>query len=131
MEASREAFEILGVIAAARLRLRRTTVIDATNVQREARQQLLDLARDSDVPATAIVFDLPEDVLLQRSSARADRRVPAHVVTSQQYRARRALRDLPLEGFASVHVLHTVEDVDATTIERRAASPGDSSALGD
>ena len=45
--------------AAARGRL---TVVDATNVQREARAALMQVAREHDLFAVAIVLDLPEEV---------------------------------------------------------------------
>lgn len=57
-----DAFEVLHFIAAKRLAAGRLTVVDATNVQREARQPLVALARKYHTLPVAIVFDLPEDV---------------------------------------------------------------------
>src|SRR3954447_4246383 len=56
------AFELLRFIAGQRLKAGRLTVIDATNVQPEARRDLVLLAREHDVLPTAIVLDLPEDL---------------------------------------------------------------------
>src|SRR4051812_48566838 len=60
--ASKDAFETLHFVAARRMQNRRLTVIDATNVQPEARKPLLELARRYHYLTTAIVFDLPADL---------------------------------------------------------------------
>ena len=54
------AFELLHYIAGQRLAGGRLTVVDATNVQPEARRELVLLAREHDVLPVAIVLDLPE-----------------------------------------------------------------------
>src|SRR3712207_9290209 len=56
--ATKDAFEVLHFIAGRRLRAGRLTVVDATNVQREARRPLVALAREHDLFAVAIVIDL-------------------------------------------------------------------------
>jgi|SRR5579875_1402856 protein phosphatase len=53
---SKEAFEVLHLIAAKRLALGRLTVIDATNVQAEARKPLVALARHYHCLPVAIVL---------------------------------------------------------------------------
>src|SRR3954467_6566969 len=58
--ATGNAFEVLHYIAGMRLTAGCLTVIDATNVQAEARKPLLALAREYHVLPVAIVFDLPE-----------------------------------------------------------------------
>src|SRR3954453_2538179 len=58
--ATPDAFDLLGYIVSKRLSRGLLTVIDATNVQMEARRSLLDLARKFDVLPSAIVFDLSE-----------------------------------------------------------------------
>ena len=55
-----EAFALLHYIAAQRLALGRLTVIDATNVQPEARKPLVELARKYHCLPVAIVLNLPE-----------------------------------------------------------------------
>ena len=57
--ATEDAFAVLHEIAARRLRRGRLTVVDATNVQREAREPLMQIAREHDLFAVAIVLDLP------------------------------------------------------------------------
>jgi protein phosphatase len=119
LDVNQPAFAVLGAIASARLGLRRLAVIDATNVQKEARRPLVELARDNDVLAVAIVFDLPEGVLQQRSRERPDRNLGPHVVHNQISQLHRSVRDLQREGFRYVHVLRSQEEVDAAVVERQ------------
>ena len=58
--ATKDAFEVLHFIAAKRLVGGRLVVVDATNVQPEARKPLVELARTYHVLPVALVFDLPE-----------------------------------------------------------------------
>src|SRR5580698_5566147 len=57
--ATNDAFEVLHFIAAKRLARGNLTVIDATNVQAEARQPLVELARRFHCLPVAIVLDPP------------------------------------------------------------------------
>ena len=59
-EATPDAFEILHFIASKRLAAGKLVVIDATNVQPEARKPIIALGRQFHCIPTAIVFDLPE-----------------------------------------------------------------------
>src|SRR5215204_5973574 len=58
--ATKDAFEVLHAIAAKRLARGNLTVIDATNVQPDARKPLVELARRFHVLPLAIVLDIPE-----------------------------------------------------------------------
>ncbi len=71
--ATNDAFEVLHYIAAKRLAAGRLTVVDATNVQREARQSLVKLACEYHTLPVAIVFNMPEEVCRARNRNRADR----------------------------------------------------------
>jgi protein phosphatase len=112
------AFEVLRFIAGQRLKAGRLTVIDATNVQPEARRDLVTLAREYDVLPTAIVLDLPEKLCAERNSGRPDRDFGSHVLRRQHGQLRRGLRGLGREGFRTVHVLHGPEEVGAASITR-------------
>ena len=112
------AFELLHHIAGVRLAAGRLTVIDATNVQPEARRGLVALAREHDVLPVAIVLDLPEQLCAARNKSRQDRDFGAHVLRRQRGQLRRGLSSLRREGFRTVHVLRTPEEVDAATITR-------------
>jgi protein phosphatase len=112
------AFELLRFIAGTRLKAGRLTVIDATNTQPEARRDLVQLAREHDVLPAAIVLDLPEKVCAERNAGRPDRDFGPHVLRRQRGQLRRGLRGLAREGFRTVHVLRTPEEVGAVTITR-------------
>ncbi len=113
-----QAFEVLQFIARKRLSLGRLTVIDATNVQPEARKPLVELARQYHCLPVAIVLDLPEKLCLERNSQRAERAFGRHVIRNQKSQLRRSLRGLKREGFRHVFVLDSLEEVLASVIER-------------
>ena len=121
--ATKDAFEILHFIAGRRLARGQLTVVDATNVQPEARRPLVELARAHYVLPVAIVFDLSEEILAERSRTRTDRNLGAHVVRNQRSQFRRSLRDLQREGFRHVWILRSPEEVEAVAIERRPLWP--------
>ncbi|MFF0340400.1 polynucleotide kinase-phosphatase [Kribbella sp. NPDC004875] len=116
--ATKDAFEVLHFIAGKRLAAGRLTVIDATNVQPEARKELVNLAREYDVLPVAIVLNPPERVCVERNEQRSDRQFGAKVVGRQRSQLKRGLRSLKREGFRTVHVLNSVEEIDAVSIER-------------
>jgi protein phosphatase len=112
------AFEILHAIAGKRLALGKLTVIDATNVQPEARAPLVQLARKYHCLPTAIVLNLPESLCHERNRGRDDRTFGPHVVRQQRSQLRRSLRNVKREGFRHVFVLESAAEVDAATVER-------------
>jgi protein phosphatase len=113
-----QAFELLHDIARKRLALGRLTVVDATNVQFEARKPLVQIARDFHCIPVAIVFDLPEKLCQERNKGRADRTFGPHVIRQQRSQLRRSLRSLKREGFRHVFVLDSEEAVNAACVER-------------
>src|ERR1700691_5909943 len=117
--ATGDAFDLLHVIVRKRLARGKLTVIDATNVQPEARKSLIELAREYHVFAVAIVFDLPEKLCRERNASRPDRQFGPHVVRNQRQQLRRGLRGLEREGLRYVFKLSSPEEVDAVTIERQ------------
>jgi protein phosphatase len=116
--ATAAAFALLGHIVGQRLAAGLLTVVDATSVQREARASLVQLARDHDVLPVAIVLNPPKQVCLERNATRVDRDLPARVMQRQSEQLRRSLRGLAREGFRKVHVLDSVEQIEATTVVR-------------
>lgn len=118
LDATDDAFDLLRYLAAKRLKRGRLTVIDATNVRREHRKPLVQLARDHHCLVTAIVFDLPEAVLLERHRARPDRDFGKHVLHNQVRALRRDRRSLKREGFHRFYVFDDPEVIDRVTIER-------------
>ena len=116
--ATKDAFDVLQYIAAKRLAGARLTVIDATNVQMEARKPLLALARQYHCLAIAIVLNLPEGVCVDRNKERPDRNFGRRVVAQQRSQLRRSLRGLRREGFRYVYELRSLDEVEDVEIER-------------
>ncbi len=98
--ATRDAFDVLHYIAGKRLAAGRLTVVDATNVQADARRSLVALAREHDVLPVAVVLDVPEGVCVSRNADRADRDFGAAVIHRQRDQLRRGLKGLAREGSA-------------------------------
>jgi protein phosphatase len=105
LEATVDAFELVHFIASKRLQLGKLTVIDATNVQKEARAPLLALARKYFVQCVALVIDTPEHVCQERNQLRPDRQFGPHVVRNHCRQLRGSIRHLEKDGFRYVHVL--------------------------
>jgi len=116
--ATKDAFEVLHYIVAKRLQRGRLAVVDATNVQRESRKPLVELARQYHCLPVAIVLDVPESICHERNRSRPDRDFGSHVVGRQRWQLRRSLNGLQREGFRHIFVLKTVDQIDAATIQR-------------
>src|SRR3954469_7231331 len=119
LAATNDAFDVLYFIAAKRLAAARLTVVDATNVQREARKPIVELARRYHCLPVAIVLNLPEDVCHERNRGRADRAFGPHVARGHSQQLRRSLRGLKDEGFRHVFVLSSAEEIDAAEVTRQ------------
>lgn len=116
--ATNDAFEVLHFVAAKRLTRGHLTVIDATNVQPEARSPLVQLARKYHCLPVAIVLNPPEDVCHERNRTRPDRTFGPHVVRQQRSQLRRSLKALKRDGFRHIFVMDSVAKIEAATIER-------------
>jgi protein phosphatase len=117
--ATNDAFDVLHYISRKRLAAGRLTVIDATNVQPEARKPLVALAREFHVLPVAIVLNMPEKLCHERNQNRRDRQFGPHVVRNQSQQLRRSIRGLEREGFRHVFVLSSPEEVSAVEIARQ------------
>ena len=114
--ATDDAFDLLHRVLEMRLRRGRLTVIDATNVEDWARAQLLNIARRYRRPAVAMVLDVPLGVALERNALRAAPRPPPAAIRRQHAWLRSSLPALADEGFATVHVLGSVDEIDAVRV---------------
>lgn len=103
--ATNDAFAALHALADIRLRRRKLVVVDATNVQAEARKPLLEIADRNHCHAIAIVLDVPERVCHARNRERADRQFGPHVIGNQSRQLRQSMRSLKREGFRYIFVL--------------------------
>ena len=123
--ATRPAFAILHRGVARRLAERRTTVVDATNVQRHARLALVRRASTAGVPAVAIVLDLPGSVVVERNMARQGRVVDEAVVRAHLAQLQSALDNdaLIAEGFHLVYRIRTPAELDAALVRRTPRPP--------
>jgi protein phosphatase len=117
-EATEDAFELIHALVAKRLARRRLTVVDATNLRAEWRLPLVKLARAASCPLAAIVFDLPEDVLVARHAARGDRAFRVSGLREHRELLHRSIDQLRQEGFDPVYVLQTAEAVGAVLVVR-------------
>ena len=115
--ASKDAFEVLHYIAAKRLAAGKLTVIDATNVQPQDRQKLIQIAKQYHVFPIAIAFNLPEQICHERNAQRADRNFGPHVVKRHTQALRRSVKNLYKEGFHRTYVLNSIEQVESVSIE--------------
>ncbi len=113
--ATEAAFELLHTALGLRLAARRTSVVDATNVERWARGRLLAIARRGSRPAIAIVLDLPLEVCLERNAARQDPRPPASLRRQHRW-MQGSLATLEEEGFDPVWRLGSSEEVAAVEV---------------
>jgi protein phosphatase len=114
--ATQDAFDVLQYIAGKRLAAGRLTVVDATNVQREARASLVRLAREHHCLVVGVVFDVPEELCIERNATRTDRDFGPHVIRNQRRQLRRSRRGLKREGFRQVYTFESAEEVASATI---------------
>jgi predicted kinase len=121
---TRSAFSALHKALASRLRRGRLSVVDATSVRPASRSTLLRLAATAGVPAVAIVFDLPPDLVLARNRLRPTGVVPEDVVKQQLDDLRRSLDSglLAAEAWARVTRFTDPAAIDGATVVRERAS---------
>jgi protein phosphatase len=116
---SKDAFEVLHLVAAKRLAAGKLTVIDATNVQPEARKSLIALARAYHCSPVALVLNLPEALCRQRDQERLNRSVGPAIVHLHSQQLQNSLPNLEQEGFRPVYILNSVEEINAVEIIRQ------------
>jgi protein phosphatase len=120
---TRAAFGRLHKELARRLAERRLTVIDATNIERGARRELLRRATVAGIPSVAIVFDLAAELVLARNAARTSRVVDEGVVRRHLALLRDELdgsnAGTGLQGFDGVTILRDPMEVASARVIRR------------
>lgn len=117
-QATGDAFDVLYYIAAKRLAAGLLTVVDATNVQAEARKPIVRLAREHNVLPVAIVLNLPAKLCHERNQGREDRGFGPHVTRQQSQLLRKSIRSLKREGFRYIAILNSPEEVEAAHVIR-------------
>ena len=121
--ATGDAFASLHFVAARRLARGLLTVVDATNVQPEARKPLVELAKRYHAQLVAIVFDVPRALCEERAAKRTDRDLPPHVIPRQHRQLRRGLKGLKREGFRRSFALRSPADVARVEVVREKLWP--------
>jgi protein phosphatase len=116
---SADAFELVRAIAEKRLKHRRLTVIDATNVRPADRKAWIELARRWHALPVAIVIDPGISVCVDRNNDRPDRPFGAQVVQRMASEIRRGLGGLQREGFRQVWKLTSEAEIEAASIQRK------------
>ena len=89
------------------------TVVDATNVQPEARKPLVAPGQEAPRARGGHRPRRPREVCAERNAARPDRNFGAHVLRNQRSQLRRSMKGLRREGFHRVVVLNGVDEIDA------------------
>ncbi|MBA2368186.1 MAG: polynucleotide kinase-phosphatase [Candidatus Protochlamydia sp.] len=115
---SKDAFDVMYYIAAKRLAAGKLVVIDATNVQKELRQNLLKLAKQYHCIPVAIVCNIKEKICLARNTQRSDRFLKEEVIRNQVQQLKQSLRSLKMEGFRHIYFMDTPEEMDEASVER-------------
>ena len=113
--ATKDAFDLLHYIISKRLKNGLLTVVDATNVQKEARKSLIQIAREYHTLPVAIVLDTPQQICEARNQERPDRNFGNHVIRQQKQQLRRSLKGLKREGFRQIYILKSAEEIDSVT----------------
>lgn len=94
-----------------------TTVVDATNLTRDARVALLGRALRAGVPSLALVLDLPPDLVIARNAGRDGRVVPERAVRRHLAQMRTVTDvDLRQEGFSVVRRCRSPAEVAALRV---------------
>lgn len=114
LDATNDAFEVLQLIAAKRLKRGKLTVIDALNLRREDRAKMVQLAKDNYALAAAIVIDTPIRSLFDRHFTRTDRNFGKIVLQKQFDDFKRSLRTIEKEGFSYVYYINPEDEVTIT-----------------
>jgi protein phosphatase len=118
-EATDDAFDLLHRLLAMRLRRGRLTVVDATNVESWAREQLIAVARRHRRPAVAIVLEVSLPVALERNATRPAPRPPPAALRRQHRWLSESAGTLEDEGFHEVIRLRGPDEIAGTRVERR------------
>jgi protein phosphatase len=114
-----DAFALVREIAGKRLKNRKLTVIDATNVRPADRKGWIELARQWHALPIAIVIDPGVDFCIERNKARPERPFGAQVVQRMVSEIRRGLGGLQREGFRQVWKLSNAQSIEATALTRQ------------
>ncbi|RFM31885.1 polynucleotide kinase-phosphatase [Chitinophaga silvisoli] len=112
---SEDAFELLHLIIAKRLKRGLLTVVDATNVNSQYRKQLVALAREYHVLPVAIIMNMSDRVCQDRNKTRTDRVLAPRVIKGQMATLKSGIHKIREEGFRRHFEFRTPEAVEDIT----------------
>jgi protein phosphatase len=115
-KASADAFELLHFLIEKRLKRKKLTVVDATNLQLHTRRMLLRLAKDYHCQTFAIVFDLPKHILLKRHHQRTDRHFEDVVIETHYQDLILTLPKLRKEHYREIITFNTEEAINKVVV---------------
>ena len=118
LEATGDAFAACHFVTATRLKRRKLTVIDATNVRPEDRARFVSIAKQYHALSIGIVIDPGETICHERNKLRPDRQFGPHVVRNQMAALRRGLNRPEKEGIRYLHRLQGTDAIAAAEIQR-------------
>lgn len=118
-DVSADAFDLVREIAGKRLKHRKLTVIDATNVRAADRKAWVELARKWHALPIAIVIDPGVEVCVARNALRPDRDFGPGVPKRMAMEIRKGMGGLQREGFRQVWKLTSEESIDAAQVTRQ------------
>ncbi|MFZ7942669.1 AAA family ATPase [Neobacillus sp. 19] len=105
---SNEAFAVMDFLLGKRCRLNKLTIIDATHLKEDDRQQYIRLGKKHHVPVMAVVLNVAEEELIVRDPHRDFPRGKNRI--KQQYQHfKRTLRSIKKEGFHRTYILNETE----------------------
>lgn len=114
LDATDDAFEVLQLIAARRLKRGKLTVIDALNLRREDRAKMIQLAKDNYALAAAIIVETPIRMAFDRHAMRTDRNFGRGVLEKQFDDFKRSQRSIEKEGFSYVYYIKPEDEIGIT-----------------
>ena len=118
-DVSADAFDLVREIAGRRLKHRKLTVIDATNVRAADRKAWVELARKWHALPIAIVIDPGVEVCIARNALRPDRDFGPGVPKRMAMEIRKGLGGLQREGFRQVWKLTSEDSIEAAQVTRQ------------
>ena len=104
--------------ASKRLVLGLLTVIDEPNLQKELRAEAINLAKEQNCLAVAVVFDMSEKVCFERNETRNNHRFNRDEIQQQSMLLRSYVNSLKKEGFRHVYVLKNESEVNSVEVAR-------------
>lgn len=115
---SEHAFDLLHYIVEKRLIIGRLTVVDATNLQEQARRELINIANRNNCLCAAIIFNLSEELCRERDRNRADRQVGENIIRKHNILLKKTINTINSEGFRYKYVFNSQEEANNVQIKR-------------